>query len=265
MDYTGPITKMASTLSEPISYSLPIGDVSLSLDKLIGSHIRFEYSGDILCVGCGKQTKKSFAQGFCYPCFISSPLTSECILRPELCDAHNGKSRDMEWSRKHCLKDHIVYIALTAGAKVGVTRLTQVPTRWIDQGAIETVVLALTPNRYLAGKIEVSLKEYISDRTSWQKMLKNDIDSSADIVRSRSELASKLSDDLKEYVTSDHEYMKILYPVLEYPSKVKSLSFDKESTIEGTLNGIKGQYLYLNENRVLNIRKHTGYVLKVLV
>jgi len=265
LEYTGAVRKMVSTLADPVSYSLPIGDYSLSLDKIIGSDIRLEYDGEIICVGCGNQTKKSFAQGFCYPCFISSPLTSECILRPELCEAHNGVSRDMEWSERHCLTEHIVYIALTAGMKVGVTRDGQIPTRWIDQGAVETAVLARTPNRHLAGRIEVCLKSHISDRTSWQKMLKNDIDPNADIILSRLNLAELLEQDLAEHLSIHEDPIKIKYPVLEYPEKVRSLSFDKESSIEGTLKGIKGQYLYLNDNRVLNIRKHTGYVLKVLI
>ncbi|MEM8891339.1 MAG: DUF2797 domain-containing protein, partial [Bacteroidota bacterium] len=44
-----------------------------------------------------------------------------------------------------------------------------------------------------------------------------------------------------------------------YPEKVKSLSFDKMPEIEGTLVGIRGQYLIFDAGRVLNIRKHTAY------
>jgi len=53
------------------------------------------------------------------------------------------------------------------------------------------------------------------------------------------------------------------YPVLEYPKKVKSMSFDKLSVVEGTLTGIKGQYLMFDYLNVLNIRKHQGYVVSI--
>jgi hypothetical protein len=73
------------------------------------------------------------------------------------------------------LQPHIVYLALSSEVKVGVTRKTQVPTRWIDQGAIEAVSIVEVPNRYLAGITEVALKNY-ADKTNWRKMLTNSIE-----------------------------------------------------------------------------------------
>src|SRR3972149_10601342 len=172
MKITGQIIKMRAGLNDPVQYQLPIGDERIDMNALIGKRITLKYNNEIRCISCGRRTKTSFAQGFCYPCFISSPEVSECIIRPELCQAHNGIGRDMEWERKHHLQEHFVYMAHTSGIKVGVTRSTQVPTRWIDQGASEAILFAKTPNRYLAGCIEVCLKKHVSDKTQWQRMLK---------------------------------------------------------------------------------------------
>jgi hypothetical protein len=168
----------------------------------------------------------------------------------------------MEWEKKYHLTPQIVYLALTANAKVGITRKPQIPTRWIDQGAVQTIVLAETPNRYLAGVIEVTLKDFIADKTHWQKMLKNDINTSIDLVSLKEEMKGFLPAELKQYVV-DSEVLDLNYPVLEYPQKVKSMSFDKLEVIEGTLTGIKGQYLMLDCLNVLNIRKHQGYVVSL--
>ena len=118
-----------------------------------------------------QKIKKTYMQGYCYPCFIESPKTSECILKPELCRAHEGEARDMEWAKEHCLQNQYVYLSLTSNLKVGVTRYTQIPTRWIDQGAHEALIFAKTPNRYTAGVIEKILSQHISDRTYWRRML----------------------------------------------------------------------------------------------
>ncbi len=80
-----------------------------------------------------------------------------------------GEGRDVEWEEKHHNQPHIVYLAASDVVKVGVTRETQVPTRWIDQGANEAIKLAETPNRYLAGVLEVALKSEFTDKTNWRK------------------------------------------------------------------------------------------------
>jgi len=261
----GILSKMKSTYKNPIQYHLPIGNELLDMNQLIGKEIQFEFSGEIHCVSCGKTTKKSFAQGYCYPCFVTVPETSECILRPELCRAHEGVSRDMKWSENHCLQDHYVYLAVSSGLKVGVTRSTQVPTRWIDQGAWKAIKLAKTPNRYLAGEIEVALKEYMSDKTSWQKMLKNDIAQNIDLEDEKQKAWELLDEELQQYIVDDDEVLEIKYPVLAYPAKVKSLNFDKLPVIKGKLVGIKGQYLIFADNTVLNIRRHTGYKVELVI
>ena len=259
----GNIKKMKSNLLDSVTYQIPIDDKLFPISDYLGENISLEYLQEIHCVACDRLINKSFAQGYCYPCFISLPQTSECILRPELCRAHKGESRDMEWSKHHCLQDHFVYIALTAGAKVGVTRATQIPTRWIDQGAVQAVQLAKTSNRYEAGVIEIELKKYISDRTSWQKMLKNDIDYSINIVELKNHLINQISKKNHKFILENSKVVDINYPHISFPEKVKSVNFLKESKIEGKLIAVKGQYLLFNNNQVLNIRKHSGFKVSI--
>ena len=263
MAISGSILKMKTQLDNPAYYELPVGNDYLNMNDRIGAFIHLSWLNEIFCVGCGRKTNRSFAQGYCYPCFLNHPETSECILRPELCQAQDGIARDMEWAERHCLKTHFVYLAISSGIKVGVTRGSQIPTRWIDQGASFAIRLAETPNRYTAGLIEVALKKYISDRTAWQRMLKNQILENVDLVQKKEEMTSLLSPELQNYESPDNGILEITYPVLEFPEKVKSLGFDKMEEVSGRLMGIKGQYLLFDDNTVLNIRKHTGYVIKV--
>jgi len=259
MLYWGTIVKMNNMLDDPVQYVLPIGEDMVPMNELISKYILFKWEGKINCIACGRNTNKSFAQGFCYPCFINAPETSECILRPQLCQAHEGISRDINWAELHCLQTHFVYLAISSGVKVGVTRSTQIPTRWMDQGAWKAIKLAKTPNRYIAGLIEVALKEHISDRTQWQRMLKNQLVEGVDLLEKKKKMLTHLSDELRKYECDDNDIIEITYPVEEYPEKVKSLGFDKLNEIEGRLWGIKGQYLMFDDGTVLDIRKHNGY------
>ncbi len=261
----GNVRKMKSDFKAPIEYSMILSEHILPLNDHIGSNIKLEWSGIIHCVKCGNKTNKSFFQGFCYPCFISAPESSECILKPELCQAHEGISRDMEWSEKYCLSNHYVYLSLTSGIKVGVTRYTQIPTRWIDQGAIKALKIAKTPNRYLAGAIEVKLKEFVSDRTSWQRMLKNDVNQDIDLYGYRETLKENLPSDLKTYVLNEEREKIIAYPINKYPEKIKSINFEKVKEFEGKLTGIKGQYIYIDNQFVVNMRKYSGFYFNIII
>ena len=253
----GVIKKLQSSLDGTVQYGLPMGSSILNLNNLINKKIKLSFSGDIFCVKCNNKIKKTFAQGYCFPCFRDAPETSECILRPELCRAHEGESRDMEWSKQHCLTKQYIYMSFTGNLKIGVTRNTQIPTRWIDQGATKAIILCATPNRYLAGVIEVYLKQFYSDRTHWIKMLSGKFEE-PDFDRCYIEAKKHLNKNFSKYIT-DSQWVDIKYPIESIPEKIKSFSFDKEQTYEGILTGIKGQYLLFKENIVLNIRKHTGY------
>ena len=255
---SGNLRKMETTLDDVAHYTLALGDAQIDMNAKIGSTIKLSFDGTINCIACEKVTKKSFGGGFCYPCFRNAPESSECIIRPELCRAHEGEARDMAWAEKHCLVEQIVYLARSSAVKVGITRASQMPTRWIDQGATDAIIFARVPNRYTAGLVEVAMKEHLTDRTNWQRMLKNEV-IDADLVETKASLTGTLDDDLRQYVDADDTVCSINYPVNQYPEKVKSVGFDKFPEIEGCLAGIKGQYLIFDDNRVLNIRKHNGY------
>jgi len=260
MKAEGNLLKMATQHSDRVEYYLNIGDDQVYMNELIGRKISLHYGNQINCIRCGRKTSKSFFQGYCYPCFVSAPETDACIVHPEKCQAHEGISRDMEWSKTHCLIDHYVYLAVSSGLKVGVTRHTQIPTRWIDQGAHQAIRLARTPNRNLAGLIEVELKQHLDDKTNWQQMLKGMVKRQVDLLEEKRKAIELLSDDLRQYVSDVDDITWIQYPLEEHPAKVKSLSFDKISDYTGTLSGIKGQYLIFEDGQVFNVRKHNGYL-----
>lgn len=260
MTKKGILHKMKVSLDNgKVHYLLNIGESPIDMNQLIGHSIRLSFTGKIICSSCTKETKKTFGDGFCYKCFTTAPEAAECILRPELCRAHLGEGRDVEWEQRNHNQPHIVYLAASDKVKVGITRVTQVPTRWIDQGASKAIILAETPNRYEAGVLEVALKDFFSDKTNWQRMLKNEVDNSIDLEEEKWELYDQLPSDLSKYFSENDEITEIEYPTINYPTKVKSLTFDKVSEFDGILMAIKGQYLIFEGGIVINIRRHTGY------
>ena len=259
---SGNLRKMQTQLEDVAHYTLVLDGTPIDMNAKIGTTIKLRFDGTIKCIACDRPTKKSFGGGFCYPCFRNAPESSECIIRPELCRAHEGEARDMDWAEKHCLVEQIVYLARSSAVKVGITRASQMPTRWIDQGATDAIVFARVPNRYTAGLVEVAMKEHLTDRTNWQRMLKNEV-IDADLVATKASLTDTLDSDLQQFIDTDDTVCSIVYPVDRYPEKVKSVGFDKQAEIEGCLAGIKGQYLIFDDNRVLNIRKHNGYLITV--
>ncbi len=259
----GVLHKMKVELGYTVSYQLNL-DETIQMHELIGKHLTIKFDGIIHCVACNEKIKKAFGQGFCYPCFINDPSNSECIIKPELCEAHLGKGRDPEWEERNHNQPHVVYLAASSGVKVGVTRETQIPTRWIDQGASSAIILAEVPYRQLAGEIEVSLKEHISDKTAWQRMLKNEL-TDVNLLELKDEMIELLDEQYHDFISDNDEIIEINYPVQEFPLKVKSVKLDKVPLFEGVLKGIKGQYLIFNEGRVLNIRNHSGYEVEMTV
>lgn len=260
----GIIHKMRTVLNDTVEYSFLFDNTTIQLNAAIGKPISFRFTGNIYCTSCNKKITKTFQNGLCYNCFQTAPEASDCILRPELCKAHLGEGRDIEWELKNHNQPHVVYLAASSAVKVGVTRDTQIPTRWIDQGASSAIRIAETPNRYEAGRLEVALKGVYTDKTNWQKMLKNEIDETIDLITEKWSVQEQLPYDLQDYFSENDEIIEINYPVLEYPEKVTSLSFDKTPIIENTLVGIKGQYFIFSDGSVINIRKHEGYEVEFL-
>ena len=262
MIYEGVLTKMQTEYSNPIQYYLVFENSFLSLNQLLDKNIEINFLG-YQCVQCGKK-KKIFRQGFCYDCFMSSPAAGDWIMKPELSTAHlDLEDRDLEYEKRVQLQPHIVYLALSSEVKVGVTRKTQVPTRWIDQGAVQAIPIVEVPNRYLAGITEVALKEHFADKTNWQKMLKNEVPDT-DLIQERANLKYIIPKEVQEYFHPEKEDLYDLhFPVLEFPKKVTSLNLDKTTNFSGTLMGIKGQYLIFQDGTVFNVRTFEGYVVKI--
>ena len=184
-------------------------------------------------------------------------------MRPELSKAHLNKAdRDLEYEKKVQLQPHIIYLALSSHLKVGVTRKTQIPTRWIDQGAHEAMTIIEVPNRYLAGIGEVALKEYFSDKTNWRKMLQNEI-TPVKWEEAFKKSIECLPKELEPYKRTMQGLEKIFFPVQYYPSKVNSLNLLKSPVYEGKLIGVKAQYMLFEDQTVFNVRSNEGQRVKL--
>jgi hypothetical protein len=267
----GNLRKMRVEVGDPIRYTLPVGNESVAMNALLGGTIGIRFTGNIHCVACGRKTNKSFNQGHCFPCFRSLASCDGCIVRPERCHYHLGTCREPAWGEANCMRPHVVYLANSSGVKIGITRESQVPIRWIDQGAAQALPVARVASRRLSGLMEVAFKEHVADRTDWRRMLKGEPES-VDLAATRDTLLEQcgeaLSDVTDEHDSADPEFiadaesLAFHYPVLAYPAKVASINLDKTPEIEGTLMGIKGQYLILDTG-VINIRKYGGYEVAV--
>ncbi len=255
----------------PVQYGLPLDDECLPLNDLLGKTLRIQYSGTIHCIHCGRRSNKSFSQGYCYPCFTKLAQCDTCIVSPEKCHYFEGTCREPEWGEQHCMVDHIVYLANSSGVKVGITRESQLPTRWIDQGALQALPIMRVKTRQQSGLVEDVLRQYVADKTNWRTMLKGEI-VPADLPAIRDALFDRTETQLTALEDrfglqalqrlDDAAPMNIDYPVLEYPTKVTSFNLDKVPSLEGTLLGIKGQYLIFDSG-VINIRKYTAYHVEV--
>lgn len=267
MEILGNLEKMRTEIATPVQYKLHLGEETVYLNKLLGKKISLNFTGQINCIQCGRKINKSFQQGYCFPCLQRLQECNLCMIHPEKCNYYKGGCNPNDWVHSNCGQNHIIYLANSSGLKVGITRSSQIPTRWIDQGATQALPIFEVSNRYQAGTIEMVLKSFVADKTDWRKMLKG-IAAYIDLINARDEIISKaikqIEEIAKKYSESEiarlenQDVTTINYPVLEYPTKFNSLSFDKTSKIDATLLGIKGQYLIFDIG-VINIRKFGGY------
>jgi hypothetical protein len=263
MQYQGVLQKMQTEYSDTIQYYLMFDNDVLNMNQLMGKsiHVSFE---KYQCMNCAKD-KEIYRQGFCKSCFFDAPQAGEWIMHPEKSTAHLGiADRDLAYEQRVQLTPHIVYLALSSNVKVGVTRKTQVPTRWIDQGAVKALPIVEAPNRYLAGIAEVALKNHVADKTNWRAMLKNETPE-ADLIQVKNDLKQFLPEEVREYVLEDAEVLDLNFPVVQYPTKIKSLNLTKTPDFSGVLKGIKGQYLIFEDNTVFNVRNNEGIVVNLSV
>jgi hypothetical protein len=261
----GNMRKLRAEVSQPLRYFLPMGAHEIALNPLLGHKLCLRFSGHIHCVACGRLSKKSFSQGYCYPCSQRLAACDICVMRPERCHYAQGTCREPAWGEAHCMQAHYVYLANSSTLKVGITRATQVPTRWIDQGAVQALAIFRTATRYHAGMLETVLARYVTDKTDWRRLLKSDAPEQ-DLTAAKDTLLAHVHIECAalhlganvEILGTDAPSIHLSYPVNTYPLKIQALNFDKTPQIEGRLEGIKGQYL-LFDCGVLNIRKFTGY------
>jgi hypothetical protein len=269
--YRGQASKLVTRLERPVQYALPLGETRVALNGHIGQHLILRATGRITCIHCGRATNKSFSQGYCYPCFQTLAQCDSCIISPERCHYDAGTCREPVWGDHFCMQDHVVYFANSSGLKVGITRASQLPTRWIDQGASQALAVIRTRSRQQAGFCEAMFRQHVADRTNWRGMLKGEQEA-VDLVVERdrllAECATELADIRQRFglhavnVLTGVEPLGIDYPVQTIPDKINSLDLDKTPEISGVLLGIKGQYLLLDSG-VINIRKYTGYELEL--
>ena len=267
MTATGHLRKMPAALGAPIDYSLRLDEATYALAPSIGQPVTLEYLGEIHCINCGRKTRKSYNQGYCFPCSQRLAACDMCIVRPNTCHYHEGTCREPDWGEANCMQPHVVYLANSSGLKVGITRRSQIPTRWIDQGAAAAVPIIAASTRRIAGLIEVALARHVSDRTDWRRMLRGE-PAPVDLGARRDALLAECAADIdairQEFgqdslaLETAAEPVTLAYPVIEYPAKVRSLTLDKLPEITSRLLGIKGQYLIF-EAGVLNVRRHAGY------
>lgn len=273
--FEGQLSKMRAVLPADgqTQYQLHLADEDIAMHDYIGKSIRFDFLGAIHCQNCQRKTNKSYSGGFCFPCSQKLAQCDLCFMKPETCHFDKGTCREPDWGLSVCMQDHIVYLANSSGLKVGITRIGQVPTRWLDQGATQALPIFKVKSRYQSGLVEVLFKQHVADRTDWRKMLKGDaepLDLAAQRDRLFEECAAEIETLQKEFpdgaitpLTAEN-VVSIRYPVDSYPEKIKALNFDKTPAVEGILQGIKGQYLILDSG-VLNIRKFAGYQVAITV
>lgn len=283
--YTGHLRKMQvnyENSSKPVEYFLNLTDAdgqvneenkNIAVNSLLGKSLSIHYKQEIHCVACGRKSNKSFNQGHCYPCLIRLASCDKCIMSPEKCHYEQNTCREPQWGIDNCMTDHYVYLANSSGIKVGITRANQIPTRWIDQGAIQALPIFKVSQRRYSGLLEVIYKTQVSDRTQWQRMLKGQVEK-IDLIADQQQLIAQLTEEVTTLknelgdgsieAINATEMTEFVYPVIEYPTKIKSFNLDKQAIIEGTLMGIKGQYLIFDSG-VINIRKFSGYHIDLII
>ena len=268
----GSIRKMTARLETPVvQYAFRLDELEVPVNPLIGQTLRLEYLGAIHCSHCGRKTKTSFSQGYCYPCMTKLAQCDVCIMSPDRCQYDAGTCREPSWGEQFCMTDHVVYLANSSGIKVGITRASQLPTRWLDQGASQALPILRVATRQQSGLVEDLLRSQVADRTNWRALLKGDAEA-VDLVAMRDQLFDSCGDGIRGLQErfglqaiqplTDGQPLEIRYPVEAYPSKIVSFNLDKNPVAEGTLLGIKGQYLIFDTG-VINIRKYTAYQLAV--
>lgn len=250
----GILRDLVAELGDPyVGYSLVIGEDRVPLNRLIGSTIELSFMGEKRCIHCNRKSNKLFNGGYCWPCFQSLAINDLCQVKPELC--HYETCREQEWGDAHCMIPTYVYLAKSSDVKIGITR--NIPGRWMDQGAVEAVPIALVPTRKMAGELEVFIAQHIPDKTNWRKMLKGEVTEKS-VLAVRDEVLPLVPEEFRAYLLPNETVRTFEYPLSERLEKIASHDLEKKP-VTGRLLGIKGNYLILDTG-VLNVPKFAGMV-----
>jgi len=242
---------------ETVHYFLQMDERHVLLNEWLNRELSLSFMHEKACVHCGRKVKKTYNNGYCYPCFRDLAENDLCIVKPHQCHYHLGTCRDEAWAQAHCMIPHIVYLALSSDVKVGVTRKGNSLKRWVDQGAIQAIPIAELPTRKMAGELEAHLSRYLPDKTNWRKMLAGET-AEADLPAVREKVMEWAPEPFRPYLLDEVQLVEIMYPMLEEARKLQSFQLDKQPQISGRLIGIKGQYLIF-EHGVFHVKKHVGY------
>lgn len=251
------LRKMQTRLGDVVEYQLNTDAGVWDLNDMIGSRLNLQFTGKINCVACNKFIQKTYGGGHCFDCLQTLASCDMCQVKPELCHFDRGTCREPEWGRTYCMIPHKVYMARSSGVKVGITREDPVETRWMDQGAVEAMVIAEVPDRKTSGLMEVAIANHIQDKTDFRKMLRGEVSAELleDVYRQVVEFVPVA---LRGYLLEKREQVHIKYPLKTPPEKIKVAKFDTQAQLNGVLKGIKGQYLVFDEF-VFNVKGHAGY------
>ena len=267
---SGALHGLRITLAEPVDYALQLGESVVPLNPLLGSFVRIRFDSRIDCRYCGQTTRKSYGAGYCYPCFKALARCDLCVVSPVRCHYAAGTCREPAWGEAFCMQPHVVYVANSAGAKVGITKPENLPGRWLDQGATQACVVMRTQSRHQAGCVEAVLSRHTSDRTDWRALIARDappLDLRQLITQlrtaARAELAALASrfPGALDWVDAPM-VQRFSYPVTSYTSPLRALSLVRRTELGGRLLGVKGQYLMFDSG-VFNVRKHSSYHVEI--
>ena len=257
---------MTSESGFPVRYYLD----GFNVNFLLGKKVTLKYEGNDCCLHCNSH-EDIFRQGLCKNCFFEQPQTGDWVMQPELSKAHLGiEDKDLEFEKKIQLQPHIVYLSYAGNFKIGVTRKNQIPTRFIDQGLQQVIVLLEVPNRYLAGVAKLAVERSFSDKTNWRNMLTGyesvDWNQSYNLFIDAIKSNPEIFDLLKSYIIkrkasiSQEIIIDFPYNSNKMNLNLKPILIKKIRSFTGFLTGVKGQYLIFENEYVLNIRAHEGCI-----
>lgn len=229
MSFVGVLNGFTHTYETPVRYGLKLGGETVEMDHFLGNPMTVAFLGEIQCSHCGRKIKKTY-DGFCYPCFKKLPQADLCIVKPHECHYHLGTCRDPEFAAAYCMIPHYVYLAVSSGVKVGLTRKTNELKRWVDQGASRAVPIAELPDRKTAGELEFALSKHMADKTDWRKMLKGET-SDADLMELREEVFALFPEEFRTYALRDEKQRGFRYPVQEQVEKLYPIIWTKTRSL----------------------------------